>query len=56
MLSVWAWNAVSTCQFYDIIHIDEDHGSMLKLYQFEIENSDDGLEYQAKSRQKLPPM
>lgn len=32
-------------QFYDIIHIDEDHGSMLKLYQFEIEDSDDGLEY-----------
>lgn len=35
-------------QFYDITHIDEDHGSMLKLYQVEIENSDDGLEYQAK--------
>ena len=35
-------------QFYDITHIDEDHGSMLKLYQFKIENSDDGLEYQAK--------
>ena len=35
-------------QFYDITHIDEDHGSMLKLYQFEIENSDDGLEYQKK--------
>jgi hypothetical protein len=35
-------------QFYDIIHMDEDHASMLKLYQFEIENSDDGLEYQAK--------
>lgn len=35
-------------QFYDITHIDEDHGSMLKLYQFEIENSDDGLEYQSK--------
>ena len=35
-------------QFYDITHIDEDHGSMLKLYQFEIENSDDGLEYQGK--------
>lgn len=32
-------------QFYDIAHIDEDHGSMLKLYQFEIDNSDDGLEY-----------
>jgi len=35
-------------QFYDITHIDEDHGSMLKLYQFEIENTDDGLEYQKK--------
>jgi len=32
-------------QFYDIAHIDEDHGSMLKLYQFEIDNTDDGLEY-----------
>ncbi|AOK03065.1 hypothetical protein [Burkholderia latens] len=35
-------------QFYDVTHIDEDHGSMLKVYQFEIENSDDGLEYQKK--------
>ncbi|MYM88430.1 DEAD/DEAH box helicase family protein [Rugamonas sp. FT82W] len=35
-------------QFYDIIHMDEEHGSMLKLYQFEIENTDDGLEYQTK--------
>lgn len=35
-------------QFYDITHIDEDNGSMLKLYQFEIENSDEGLEHQAK--------
>ena len=35
-------------QFYEIAHIDEDHGSMLKLYQFEIDNSDDGLEYLAK--------
>ena len=35
-------------QFYDITHIDKDHGSMLKLYQFEIENNDDGLEYQKK--------
>lgn len=35
-------------QFYDVTHIDEDHGSMLKLYQFEVENSDDGLEYQEK--------
>ncbi|ANG62605.1 type III restriction endonuclease subunit R [Marinobacterium aestuarii] len=35
-------------QFYDITRIDEDHGSVLKLYQFEIENNDDGLEYQKK--------
>lgn len=35
-------------QFYDIIHIDEDHGSMLKLYQFEIDNNDDGEEYLQK--------
>lgn len=35
-------------QFYDIVHIDEDHGSMLKLYQFEIDNSDDGAEYLKK--------
>ena len=35
-------------QFYDIAHIDEDHGSMLKLYQFEIENTDPGLEYLKK--------
>lgn len=35
-------------QFYDIAHIDEDHGSMLKLYQFEINNDDDGLEYLKK--------
>ena len=32
-------------QFYAMTHIDEDHGSMLKRYQFEIENSDDGVEY-----------
>lgn len=35
-------------QFYDVIRMDEDHGSMLKLYQFEIENTDDGLEYQER--------
>ncbi|WP_250528637.1 DEAD/DEAH box helicase family protein [Caballeronia sp. ATUFL_F1_KS4A] len=35
-------------QFYDITRINEDHGSMLKLYQFEIEDSDDGREYQKK--------
>ncbi|CRM63851.1 DEAD/DEAH box helicase family protein [Pseudomonas sp. 52 E 6] len=35
-------------QFYDVIRLEEDHGSMLKLYQFEIENTDDGLAYQEK--------
>src|SRR5690554_510851 len=35
-------------QFYDIAHIDEDYGSMLKLYQFEIDNTDDGLVYLKK--------
>ena len=35
-------------QFYDVTHIGEDHGSMLKLYQFEIENTDEGHEYQKK--------
>ena len=35
-------------QFYDVVRMDEDHGSMLKLYQFEIDNTDDGLEYQKK--------
>lgn len=35
-------------QFYDITHIDENHGSMLKLYQFEIDDTDDGREYQKK--------
>jgi len=35
-------------QFYDVVRMDEDHGSMLKLYQFEIDNTDDGLEYLKK--------
>lgn len=35
-------------QFYDITYIDDQHGSMLKLYQFTIDNSDEGLAYQAK--------
>ncbi|KWI60003.1 DEAD/DEAH box helicase family protein [Burkholderia ubonensis] len=35
-------------QFYEITHINGDHGSMLKLYQFEIENNDEGLVYQKK--------
>lgn len=35
-------------QFYDVTHIEEDHGSMLKLYQIELENSDEGTEYLEK--------
>ncbi len=35
-------------QFYDVIRMDEAHGSMLKLYQIEIENNDDGLAYLAR--------
>ena len=35
-------------QFYDVVRMDEDHGSMLKLYQFAIDHTDDGLEYQKK--------
>jgi hypothetical protein len=35
-------------QFYDIVRMTEDHGSMLKLYHFEIEDSADGQEYLKK--------
>jgi len=35
-------------QFYDVIRMDEEHGSMLKLYHIEIEDNDDGLEYLKK--------
>ena len=35
-------------QFYDVAYITEEHGSMLKLYQFEIDDTDVGLEYKAK--------
>lgn len=35
-------------QFYDVAYITDDHGSMLKLYQFEIDGTDEGLEYKAK--------
>ncbi|MFW5402277.1 DEAD/DEAH box helicase family protein [Yersinia sp. 1252 StPb PI] len=35
-------------QFYDVIRIDEEHGSMIKLYQFAFDNTDDGLEYYNK--------
>lgn len=40
-----ALKAAYESQFYDITTVDENHGSMLKLYQFEIEDSDDGREY-----------
>jgi hypothetical protein len=35
-------------QFYEVKPLDEDNGSILKLYQFEIDNTDDGLEYKAR--------
>jgi hypothetical protein len=35
-------------QFYDIVRMTEDHGSMLKLYHFEIEDSADGHVYKQK--------
>jgi hypothetical protein len=38
-------------QFYEVIPMDDAHGSMLKLYQFEIENTDDGRAYKAQLEQ-----
>ncbi|MET3482772.1 DEAD/DEAH box helicase family protein [Methylobacterium sp. 1973] len=35
-------------KFYDVSPVTEDSGSIIKLYQFEIENTDAGLEYKAK--------
>lgn len=35
-------------KFYDVAPVTEDSGSLIKLYQFEIENTDVGLEYKAK--------
>ena len=35
-------------QFYEVSYIDENHGSMLKTYEFAIEDTDDGLDYRAK--------
>lgn len=32
-------------QFYDVVRMDEEHGSMLKVYHFEIDDSDDGQAY-----------
>lgn len=35
-------------KFYDIAPVKDDSSSIIKLYQFEIENSDDGKEYKKK--------
>jgi hypothetical protein len=35
-------------EFYAVTPVTEDSGSIIKLYQFEIENTDVGLEYKAK--------
>lgn len=35
-------------QFYDLAYITDDHGSMLRLYQFEIDGTDEGREYETK--------
>lgn len=35
-------------QFYDVVRMTEDHGSMLKLYHFEIEDTADGQVYLKK--------
>lgn len=38
-------------QYYDVGEIDADHGSMLKLYRIEIEDSDDGEVYLNKLKE-----
>src|SRR5690606_5561247 len=35
-------------QFYEVVPTHDEHGSMLKLYHFEIDDSDDGHEYLKK--------
>src|SRR5690606_9053838 len=35
-------------QFYEVISLAADHGSMLKLYQFDIEDTDDGRLYEER--------
>lgn len=35
-------------QFYDVVPMDADSGSMLKLYQFTINNDDEGQDYKQK--------
>lgn len=40
-------------QFYDVAYITNDHGSMLQLYQFEIDGTDTGREYETKPSRSL---
>jgi hypothetical protein len=35
-------------QFYDIVHVKDDDDTLLKVYHFEIDNSDDGEAYKKK--------
>ena len=35
-------------QFYDIVHVKEEDDSLLKVYHFEIDNTDDGEAYKKK--------
>jgi hypothetical protein len=37
-------------QFYDIVRVREDDDSLLKVYHFEIDDDDDGLEYEKRLR------
>lgn len=37
-------------QFYDIVHIKNDDDALLKVYHFEIDNTDDGEAYEKKIR------
>ena len=37
-------------QFYDIVRVREDDDSLLKVYHFEIDEDDDGLEYEKRLR------
>ncbi|MEN9843236.1 MAG: hypothetical protein RLZZ612_1065 [Pseudomonadota bacterium] len=37
-------------QFYDVDYVDDDHGSMLPLYQFELPADDAGREYETRLR------
>jgi hypothetical protein len=38
-------------QFYDIVTVKEDDDALLKVYQFEIENTEDGEAYEKKLKQ-----